>query len=46
MLHLQRYLDEAKLDYPNRVLSAAQGRPASGGRTIASVREKDTYGGD
>jgi hypothetical protein len=29
---------KAKIDYPNRFLSVAQVRPASGGRTIASVR--------
>ena len=41
MLRLERYLNEAKTDYPNRFLSEAQVRPISSGRTFASVRSKD-----
>jgi len=32
---------KAKIGYPNRFLNEAQVRPASGGRTIASVRRED-----
>ena len=38
MLRLDMCLRKEKFDFPNRIFSAALVRPASGGRTIASVR--------
>lgn len=46
MLRQNLYLCKAEIDYPNRFLNAALVRPASGGRTVASVRSKDAYLGD
>jgi hypothetical protein len=41
ILRLETLFYEVKIDYPNRFLSAAQVRPVSSGRTIASVRNKN-----
>ena len=41
ILWSDEYEDKAKIGYPNRFLSVAQGRPASGGRPFASVRSRN-----